>query len=246
MKSFRKNLKEGSYGRIHASIHAPYQFDESLLEAFSTPDEIKSQRELASRLTQHYSGLLTNKTHSDAIKNYTSSSNETNNFLWKSSPHNRDKDNIFGTNYSIIKPKIKILDKALSLYKTPHPLTVWSSTTHNPMVERGDSDYVHHPAFLSTTIDKSVAINRDINSTRNKNGDSHHHILHINVPEGHNGAYIDHISSLRGEREFLLPRGLNMRYHRTESTKIPMKDYYTGKMVHKFTHIHHMSLDPTT
>jgi len=249
MKSFRKKLRENQYGCIHGSIHAPYSFDESLIEAISTPDEIKAHLEQARSLTQHYSGLLTNSKQKNAIKSYTKDSYPLNHQLWKNSPHNQDKENLFGgagnTQRADLKEVTKHLDKALDSYRTPHDLTVWSSTTHDPRVEKGSSDYVHHPAFLSTSIYKPVAMDRDINSHRDNQGDTHHHILQIHVPKGSPGAYIDHVSHNPGEKEFLLPRGLNLRYHKTDSTHKVMRDYYSNNLVKKHTHIHYLSVEPT-
>ena len=119
---------------------------------------------------------------------------------------------------------------------------VWSSTIHDPRKLKDSNDIVHHPAFLSTTAYYPVALHRDINSKDEMNGDRNHHILKIHVPKESPGAYVDHISKYPGEYEYLLPKGSNLKYHKTETKSEPYHNYLLDKKCKTHTHIHHMEL----
>jgi hypothetical protein len=96
------------------------------------------------------------------------------------------------------------------------------------------SGIVNHPAYLSTSLDKNIAKG----FARSHAVSSDNHILKIDVPKGHEGAYVAHIGGMSKEKEFILPRGLNMRikstYKRSELNKITKrKEIYN---------IHNMSI----
>ena len=63
------------------------------------------------------------------------------------------------------------------------------------------------------------------------------HILNIHVPAGSHGAYVSHISASPVEREFIIPRGSNLKYHHTET--VPAEHPIDGKYNKQ---IHHMTL----
>lgn len=104
------------------------------------------------------------------------------------------------------------LDHALNHTATPDDMVVYSgiSSTHAQKVIA--NDVVHHPSFLSTSLDLNTAASFSMAQCSN-------HVLKIHVPAGHRGAYIGELHDrTKHEREFLLPRGLKLRFHRDKET----------------------------
>ena len=236
MKSFKKHFKDKSLNIIHASIHGKAEhFD--INEAITSPEEIKSNSETSRRLTKHYSALLTNKYHKEHIREYTRNSSPLNSYHW-------DKHKNEVGIHKDYEQNTKNLDNALHSYKSPEDLTVWSSTIHNPEKLKNKEGIVHHPAYLSTSILQHVALDRDINSTDDSEGNRHHHILKIHVPKESHGAYVYHISKIPGEHEFLLPRGSNLKHLHTEVIKEPFHNYLKEGKRTKYTYLHSMELQP--
>ena len=91
---------------------------------------------------------------------------------------------------------------------------------------------VHHPAYLSASLGYRVA--RGFSQTGEK-GDRH--VLAINIPKGSHGAYIGEHSFSSDEKEFLLPRGSNLKYNKTEESKYEHPSFGMLKV-----HTHHMDL----
>lgn len=239
MKSFKKTASDKKLNCVHASIHGKAEhFDIS--EAIATNDEIKSNIELAGRLTNHYAALHTNTLHKNAINNYTRISMDINDHEWQK--YKKEPYNHMPEDTDKFERQSRVLDKTLRSYKSPENLTVWSSSIHNPEKLKNSEGIVHHPAFLSTSTYRPVALNRDINSKEEKNGDYHHHILKINVPKGSPGAYVDHISKYPGEYEYILPKGMNLKHNKTTTTSEKFHHYVLDAPRMKHTHIHEMSL----
>ncbi len=256
MKSFKKDYNNYKLQAIHASIHPdesesnstyyPDSMEESIGD--SNKEAIKKNFELSNELTNHYGSLLKNSNHFNIIKSYTSNSFPVNGDLWDK----HHKTNVYSPSYLLkdvrkaheieLSKKTSSMDKVLSRHKTPHDLTLWSSTVHDPRVKKNSEGVMHHPAYISTSIYKPVAINRDINSKEDAEGNFHHHILKIHVPEGHKGVYVDHASNYRGEFEFILPRGLNLKHTKTETSFEKMYNYQKEKYTKKHIHIHHMEI----
>ncbi len=203
MKSFKSFLKEDALDDRLAA-QKKRQEDESKLET---------------TLKNHYTGL---DKHHDTLRNFTKDSLPINSSLW-------DKTNVKAD-------EVKNLDAAISLHKTPEAFTVWSKTRHDPRLLKDKNDMVHHPAYISTSIQKHIP--ETSFASRNKvfdaEGNEHHHILKIAVPKGHAGVYIPDEHSIDNRaKEFILPRGLNIKY----------KDTNTQKDRHRFYHTHEMELE---
>ena len=178
-------------------------------------------------LSNHYN--FKNKLgHRSVINRYTDDSQDLNSYHWSKTNVHHDRD-------SYMDKETEKMDAALSHHKTPHPITVYSGTKMDPTLHAHPfTGVVSHPAYLSTSLDKKQAkgFARANASSKDK------HILKIDIPEGHKGAYVAHIGGISKEKEFILPRGLNMRLKstskRTEINKI-------NKQKETF-HIHHMEI----
>jgi len=177
------------------------------------------------------------KKDNQALHEYTKASLVHNDYLWHK--HNKTLNqseyhpNLPSHHERFERDELKPLDNAIKRQTIPENMTLWSSTIHDPRVLKNSENIVHHPAYLSTSIHKYVAVNRDINSQEDAKGNVHHHILRIHVPKGTHGAYLANVSEYGKEHEVLLPRGQNLRYLKTSTI------LNHGK---KQTHIHHMEL----
>jgi hypothetical protein len=213
MKSFKQILKEG------------------FLDIPSTK-ELDKKEKLHKNLTNHYKTENFNRNETEAIENYTDNSQPINRYHWnkhKGIERHKDSEN---KNKEITEH----LDSALDKHKTPEDMTVYSGTIHDPRKLKNSKGIVHHPAFISSTIKKHVA---DKFATGNQQLDddgytNHRHILSINVPKGHSGVYVDHMSSNKDEKEFILPRGTNLKHLHTDSEEKNEFDVVR--------HIHHMEI----
>lgn len=185
-----------------------------------TPNnEMRDLRHLDKTLTSHYSKF--SKDHENYIGKYTSAyednaSKPINNYLWNQhqGKYNRDYKNV---NYEHV---IKNLDSAMQQHKTPHKLTVYSGVQYDPRHKMNADKIVHHPAYLSGSLNKNVA--KDFGKgeyklyTPGETAKDHvKQVLNIHVPKGHPGAYVEHLSETAGEYEFILPRGTNLKYSHT-------------------------------
>jgi hypothetical protein len=103
----------------------------------------------------------------------------------------------------------EVMDSGMERHKTPHKLTVYSGIKYDPGEKMDKNKIVHHPSYLSTSLDKFTAKGFS-NCTTNK------HVLKIHVPKGHPGAYVDHFSENPGEKEFILPRNTKLKYRGTQ------------------------------
>ena len=183
----------------------------------------ETERTLESKLNKHYDDL---DNHHDVLHKFTSDSRDVNSYLW-----NRHKDPKELHNESI-EHKVHRLDSAVNHHHTPEDMVVWSKSKHDPRHIKNVDDIVHHPAYLSTSIKKSVAEQHF--QGRNKvvhDGITHHHVYRIEVPKGHPGVYIpDHHSVDFRAKEFVLPRGTNMKHIKTETVEDGATHYHTHHM----------------
>lgn len=166
--------------------------------------------------------------HVKTIHDYTYRSNELNSYHWDKhagkdlSKHDPPKE----------EARTEKMDSLMKVHKTPEDMHVFSKTIHDPRVLKDKDSMVHHPAYMSTSLSRGIAKNLKWSFKKDEAGDTHHHILKIAVPKGSEGAYVDKHSAIPSQREFILPRGSNMKYHDTKTQKLG-KDHY---------HYHEMSL----
>ncbi|MCL2582818.1 MAG: hypothetical protein FWE35_10215 [Streptosporangiales bacterium] len=114
------------------------------------------------------------------------------------------------------------LDQALHAQTVPENINVVRVTgeeafTGAPM-ENLDGTSQHELGYMSTSLGSQPAVTAGAGSV----------ILHLEVPAGTPGMYVDPISSTPGEREVLLGRGL--RYQITGSTTIKGRWHVWGRV----------------
>ena len=184
------------------------------------------------QLAQHYVGYDEYQ-HND-VREYTGGwSKATNNHLWekhKGEEPGESADEYYGS-------KIKTLDSALAKHGAPKKLTVYSGIKYDPRTRMDEKRIVQHPAYLSTSISKGMA--KGFGYSRNESSplSATYHVLKIKVPKGHPGAYVDHFSKNDGEHEFILPRGMKLRYLHTQTHKNP-----DPNNCRETIHEHHMEI----
>ena len=206
-----------------------------------TQDEENIESHLHKKLSNHYTFTGQNV---DPLRNYTSStgagsSGYINNHLWSkhmakhNDPYISDPDHMLRRQFNddFLKPTIENIDKLLNHHKTPHNLTVYSGIHEDHVSHFTTKGLIHHPTYLSTSLNKSIA--RGFG--KKENGD--YHVLKINVPKGHVGAYMGHFSKFEKEREFLLPRGINFKHKGTIENIITQGNHKDQKVYE-----HHMEM----
>lgn len=155
---------------------------------------------------------------------YTQSSSELNQYLFDN--HNNGIEN--DEKYDIFH--LPTLDEATNFHKIPDAMTVMSGVKFHPGEEAAKNPHnrIYLPAFTSTSIDKTIPhhfykdhplqfneIQRNI--LKNSSIEAYNpkpaerHILHIHLPKGHPGAYVEGHSNFNGEFEMLLPRNLSLQ-----------------------------------
>ncbi len=144
-------------------------------------------------LENHYHEASTHPVYSKHVDRYTSEGDINSKLLNDEELDESDKHHV------------KTLDEALTHTKTPDDIVLYSGTNAPHAKELQRKDVVHHPSYIST----SLTINKAVDFASSKNGD----LVEIHVPKDHDGMYIDHMSDF-SEREFLLPRGMNLRIHK--------------------------------
>lgn len=112
--------------------------------------------------------------------------------------------------------KVTALDSFIDNHpRTSHDMVVYHGTHRwNPGKEsaKHPEGHIHLPAYTSTSIDKHKANAFAAGHTHFKT-DAGHHILEIHLPKGHKGVYLGSHSIHDDEKEFLLPRGTNLKIH---------------------------------
>lgn len=238
---FDNDLGSNDLNPIHASLPRTEVQMNNLDES-----SYEEMHELHEHLLNHYKPHELPKKDINVLKEYTGHGSEAiNSELWENHQHNeRWKNDKTFKKIDTDNPQIKKLDKIISDHKAPKTFHVYSSTRHDPEKLKNSEGIVHHPAFLSTSISKGVATSRDVNAKRESNGDEHLHVIHMDVPEGHPGIYVAHKSTSKyhGEKEFILPRGLNLRHIKTTTTKQKGYDSWNDRTNTVHTHLHQMEI----
>ncbi len=188
-------------------------------------DHVTKEKEeinpLHEKLSNHYNFPEGNNQYKN-LREYTDNSFFINKDLWDA--HNNNGFlNRQETNLDINPTH---LNSALNKHKTPQSMTVYSGTVHDPKKTHQEGDIFHHPAYLSTSIRKSVGL-----------GFAQSHMLQIHVPKGSRGAYVGHISHTPDEHEFIIPAASNLKYKGTHE-EIHPNPYGSPRKIN----IHHMEL----
>lgn len=144
-----------------------------------------------------------------------------------------------------VPPESKHLDSAISKYKVPKDLTVYSGTSIDPREKNNSKGILYHPGYLSSSLSRKFARQHALKHGGWGNHDSH--IIKLKVPKEQKALYLGKSPGFLkdiDEKELLLPRGLKMRHIRTTSipdskTNGGINDY-TGEKLMK--HIHHMEI----
>jgi hypothetical protein len=236
---FLREIAQIQDNAIFASIHPdgdlgspvlsndPYS--ENLAESVSIDQE--------QRLRSHYKF---SDIHIDSIKDYTRNSKKQNNYHWERHKKTSDRDELY-------EARASKLDKVLKRHRAPEDITVHTGIGYDPRNKRNAKGIVHHPAYLSTSLDKKAAVKFSEKATSSvyqktpTSGEIHFHTLSVNVPKGHPGAYVDHHSSVPGEKEFILPRNTKMKmveHHQKKEGFITHK----GVKYTRFYHTHKMEI----
>jgi hypothetical protein len=167
----------------------------------STEDDLVDKAHDA--LSSHYHEDKFSKDHREAVGAYTGFNAINHNLLHGSLAPDESKT-------------VEHLDNIVSKVKTPNALTVYTGTDESHAHALQNHDVVHHTAFLSTSIDRSVATR----FAGDKTGD----VVAIHLPKDHAGAYIAHISTHKSEREFVLPRNMKLKIDHSEREVISHAD----------------------
>jgi len=192
--------------------------------------ELEETKPLHDRLTAHYKHF--DQWHLRKLKKYSDESEATNNYLWQ-----RHKRRTIGNGHERggESSNVQKLDEATQIHKTPEAMTVYSGVQYDPRKKMNKEGIVHHPAYLSTSLRHSIAEGFAYNQ---KDDGATRHVLHIHLKKGTTGAYIGDHSHSPPEREFLLPRGTNLKHQGTDSYEYERNHY--GKVTRVTVYNHHM------
>lgn len=161
------------------------------------------------KLTDHYKNYdISDK---KIISDYTTESRDLNGYHWNKHHNPTNKLNAF------FETQSSLMDKTINKNKLDKPKSVYSGVMYDPRRAKNALGIVHHPGYLSTSLNKSTA--QDF-ALENSEDDENQHILKIKVPAGHSAAYVDKISQNKGEKEMILPRGLNLYHEKTTNDGI--------------------------
>jgi hypothetical protein len=202
--NFKKFLKEDSWG------------NEILEKKKKQEDGLKKTQNLHDHLIKHYSKYVGE--HEEHLKKYTDDSSGVNTKLWKTHAKKKLSDDEKYTADRHSSPKVEWLDSAMHQHKTPDNLTVYSGTNIDPRKAKNKEGIVHHPAYMSTSIMPHIA--REFGDLhKGPDGVHEKHMMMIHVPKGSHGAYVGNPkhSYTPEEREFILPRGTNLRHLESSS-----------------------------
>lgn len=202
-----------------------YDYDARMAEQKKRKSE---EAGLENRLSSHYTH---GSKHGETLKNYTNFSGKINSHLWEEHKGNKPQtdDKTLGD--------IKAMDTATHAQRTPEAFTAYSTSRHDPREHKDTNGVMYHPAFLSTSIRKSVPEGQygNRNVTRNSEGKSVHNIYKIDIPKDHPGMYISDRNSIdKNAKEFVLPRGTKLKHINT----------HTDESSSNIRHEHHMQVLP--
>ena len=118
---------------------------------------------------------------------------------------------------------------AITNQSLAHPLHVYSGINFNPAERMKNKEFLHLPAFTSTSHDKTTAAEFAIErASRSEIPNQAAHVLHVHLKEGDRAGYISHKSEMIGEYETVLPRNTVLRINPMPTTT-SHSDYETGK-----------------
>jgi len=200
------------------------------------------------RLSNHFNYDNVDPHDRKASWDYQGGSGELNHYLWEKHK---------GTKPSEIKPTwsdrpipsahidqhekdISQLDHLMTTNKTPHKMVVYSGTPNDPRDHMNESGIVHHPAYLSTSLDQNIG--EKFSREKVNRNDYSQHLLKIHVPKDHPAAFIPNLHPTAfssAEKEVLLPRGINLQHMKTTSTT--SKTVSGGSVS---VNVHHMRVVP--
>lgn len=130
---------------------------------------------------------------------------------------------------------MKTMDEALHVHAAPHDLVTYSGMGEDHGHTVATNDRVHHPAYLSSSLNPTLALGFAGHQTHG--WDTVSHMMKIHVPAGHPGAYVEHLTRNRNEHEFILPRNTTLRIDHSKRELVHTKKTYgRGDM---YTFIHH-------
>jgi len=121
-----------------------------------------------------------------------------NNDLWNKHQH---KHSVYSSHRVDTAPFDSIVNK----HKTPHALTLYSSSRHDPENLKNSEGIVHHPAYLSASTDKNVAHNMIKNNQYDARGQEHQHIYKIHVQPDTLGPMLGNIAQCHTRRNSFFP-----------------------------------------
>ena len=171
------------------SLESAEMFAETLKRSHN-----KNLQALDKKLVTHYADVTSNPMYAKHIEQYSSDSSKINHALLHSQSLTNEQSH-----------HVMTLDDVVQHTRTPDDMVLYSGVSRTHANELMRKDVVHHPSFIST----SLTVNKAMDFASRGNGD----LVEIHLPGNHNGVYIDHVSDY-AEREFLLPRGLNLRIHK--------------------------------
>jgi hypothetical protein len=107
---------------------------------------------------------------------------------------------------NLAKRSIDNLQSALTSYRTPRGIFVHSGIKVDPRRLETSNGIIKmkNPSFTSTSIEPKIAGGFSKQVEDPDTGEISKHYLHIHVPEGSHGSYIERLSRYKHEREFLL------------------------------------------
>lgn len=147
---------------------------------------------------------------SDAILNYTKSSTDINSSLIK----NHKKDTPIPDN---LTDDINHLDNLTKNHELHRPITTYSGLGFDPRNHINEKGIMYSPAFMSSSINPvtadSFAKALDEKGTRKYDIEgSYRHMVKIRHNKGDPGYYLGDHSKLDHEKEFLIPRGVDIHF----------------------------------
>jgi hypothetical protein len=184
----------GLVDELHHRLKKHYDFGENLINRGSRDDDDPHRH------------------HKEAIETYTGSSyRNINKPLYKG-------EEVPET----YKKTVDDLKSALKVHKTPDHMVVHSGLKRDPreMAVHEGQIKMEMPAFTSTSISPTIARGfaktipeKDSDGVPMDWGRGHSHVVHIHVPAGSHGAYVDHHSNMETEQEFTLHPGARIHVH---------------------------------
>ena len=259
MKSFKKFIAESKkddqyhivfIGKTKSAKILPEQYQNtqdhirSYLDSIRRPHEESDTEKLRHDLMSHYNydrdydlrnsselvkeGKKTHP-HVSAIRDYTHEGDEDMNSYLR----NPDVAKSWHPDtLNLAKRTIGNLQSALTSYRTPKGIFVHSGIKVDPRKLETSNGIIkmRNPAFTSTSIEPNIAGGHSKQVTDPDTGEVSKHYLHIHVPEGSHGSYIERLSRHKHEREFLLHS--DSRFH------VDAKPYTWASPQSNVTHFH--------